>query len=201
MGLRPGASERSQNVGQIQHDASAPRQNCVLAQAKRSFLQLRGHKTTSASSARVQTALGHFRPRSKSAQNCETVAKKFSLPRGMPQEGRHQFSLANRRSDWPSEAKHDGFLSILGEGRKMFSTARQGRFISLAAHLPPREPTSIFTRNLQVISALTLKNLSVFKHSGGLPGHTADRPGATAASTWPAAASTRGSVGLAAAAT
>ena len=45
------------------------------------------------------------------------------------------------------------------------------------------------------------KNPSVVKHSGGLPGHTADRPGATSASTWHAAASTRGSVGLAAAQT
>ena len=157
--------------------------------------------TTSASSACVHTALGRSRLRSTTAQNCETVAKKFSLPRGMPQEGRRQFSLANRRSDWPSEAKHDGFVSILDAGRKMFSRARQGRFISLAAHLPPREPTSIFTRNLQVRLALTLRNPSVFKHSGGLPGHTADRPGATSASTWPAAASTRGSAGLAAAPT
>ena len=157
--------------------------------------------TTSASSERVQTALGHFRPRSKTAQNCETVAKKFSLPRGMPQEGRHHFSLANRRSEWPSDPKHDRFLSILDEARKMCSRGHQGRFISLAAHLPPREPTSIFTRNLQVRLALTLRNPSVFKHSGGLPGHTADRPGATSASTWPAAASTRGSVGLAAAPT
>ena len=62
-------------------------------------------------------------------------------------------------------------LSIFDEGRNMFSRARQGRFISLAAHLPPREPTSIFARKSQVRLALTLRNPSVFKHSGGLLGH------------------------------
>ena len=52
-------------------------------------------------------------------------------------------------------------LSILDAGRNMFPRARQGRFISLAAHLPPREPTSISTRKLQVRSALTHNNPSV----------------------------------------
>ena len=83
----------------------------------------------------------------------------------------------------------------------MFSRSPQGGLTNLAAYLTPRRPTCIFTRNLQVISALALRHPRVFKHSGGLPGHTADRPGATSAPTWPAAASTRGSVGLAAAPT
>ena len=78
----------------------------------------------------------------------------------MPQEGRRQFSVANRRSDWPSEAKYDGFLSILGAARSICSRSAQGGLTYLAAHLTPRRPTCIFTRNLQARSALGPKTLA-----------------------------------------
>ena len=55
----------------------------------------------------------------------------------------------------------DPIFTALLFRRKMCSRALQGRLISLAAHMPPRRPTCISIRNLQVRMALTLRKPSI----------------------------------------
>ena len=95
--------------------------------------RLAADKISSASSACLQTALGRFRQRSNTAQNCETVAKKFSLPRSRPQEGRRQFSLPICRSQWPSGSDTVWFFSIWTRGETCF----QGQPKVASSALPP----------------------------------------------------------------
>ena len=118
---------------------------------------------------RLHTANATFWPcRSffKTYHNCETVAKKFSVPPDVTQTA----TVAKISQITAGNADYGLrdliFTAFFVRVKILFSATHQSGSNNLVAHLLPIVLTCSSTHNLQVRITPTLRNPSVFKHSG-----------------------------------
>ena len=100
-------------------------------------------------------------------KNAQQSPESFPGPRVVIQTKPSQITKANC-----DDCLRGPILAALFFRRKMCPRSAQGGLTNLAAHLTPRRPTCIFTRNLQVRLALVLRNpsvLSILQSLGATP--------------------------------
>ena len=149
-------------------------------------------------SACLQSALGHLGLRSKTAQNCETVARIFSLPRCSHSDAKLHKTIGFYRGEWPECSPDPVICDTFLEGRKKILRGPPKRPFpacpptSGCRHL--RMPTCHpQTPNMQLPSRFTAQNgphvhkTTIKSPLWGAPGYPADRPRATLPSASPAA--------------